>query len=181
MKKLLAVLFLAVVLAGSLSALDWKSYPGGIQPGSWLINAGIGVGSPLYGSIVVPPLTVTLDYALPIGGIPFSVGGMFGFTASKYNGIGFSQGYSYFAFGGRFAYHPNFEVPNLDTYAVLTLGYYYYSWKYSNNYGPSSNSGSFLWGGAIGARYFFTNNVGIFAELGYTAFSVVTAGVTFKF
>jgi hypothetical protein len=173
MKKLVIALILVALIVGSVSALDWQKYPDAVKPGNWLINAGIGFGTYKYGTMAIPPLSVSVDYALPLGGLPFSVGGMFGFSRSDYYGADFT----YLAFGGRFGYHPDFGVANLDPYAVVTLGYYHWSWS-----GPYSglDDGSFLFGGAIGARYFFIPNVGAFAELGYSALSFVTLGVTFK-
>jgi hypothetical protein len=40
---------------------------------------------------------------------------------------------------------------------------------------------AFYYGFNLGARYFFTNNIGAYVELGYNAVSVVNASLTVKF
>jgi hypothetical protein len=184
MKKLVVCLLLAVLIAGSVSALDWESYPDAVKPGNWVINAGIGFGTPLAGSVTIPPLTVIVDYMLPLGGLPFSVGGQFGFTASEWKFPGYSYEYTGLVFAGRFGYHPNFElgIP-LDLYAVLSLGFYSYGGKYKGTGGSTSvvDYSTFLWGIDIGGRWFFTDTIGAFLEVGYNRFAYVTGGISFKF
>jgi hypothetical protein len=106
---------------------------------------------------------------------------MFGFNRSKESYVSSHVDYTYLAFGGRFGYHPDLGVKNLDAYGVITLGYYRRSWKSSLSGSSSFSSGTFLWGGAVGGRYFFTNNIGAFLELGYSALSFVTGGIAIKF
>jgi tetrahydromethanopterin S-methyltransferase subunit E len=191
-KKIGAALVLAFVVGGGVFAVDWAAYPDSIAAGNFIINAGIGFGNPLYGDMVIPPLSVSVDYALPLGGLPFTLGLFGGFTTSKYQysyaGVAYGYTYNYtgIAIAGRFAYHPNFGVKNLDVYAAMALGYYVYSAKaeytnWENLPKPDPKDYSTLyWGFNLGARYFFTGAVGAFMELGYSALSFITAGVTFK-
>jgi hypothetical protein len=77
MKKLsvlICSLALVIGTSASLSALDLTSYPSAFKQGNIAINAGIGLGSfgSVYGNTVVPPISATVDYALPIGNLPFS-------------------------------------------------------------------------------------------------------------
>jgi hypothetical protein len=64
------------------------------------------------------------------------------------------------------------------------LGYYIVSastvatGSYSG-YSGSAGAGTVALGGYIGARYFFTKNIGAFAELG-AGFTYATAGVSVK-
>jgi hypothetical protein len=178
---------------GSVSALDFKAYPNSLEKGNFIINAGIGFGTPLYGDMVVPPISVGVDYALPIGGLPFTIGGLVGFNRSKYEWSFLNYGYTFtytgIAFAARVGYHPDFGVKNLDIYAALALGYYIYTAKaeYTGDwslYGPKTDPTSysrFYFGINLGARYFFVPMFGVFVEAGYSALSYITAGVAIKF
>jgi hypothetical protein len=90
-------------------------------------------------------------------------------------------------FGARGAYHFNF-IEKLDVYAGLTLGYviqsavvtYGSAWDNipKTDYPATS---FFLFGVNIGARYFFTNNIGAYLELGYSGLQVASVGLSVKF
>ena len=70
-------------------------------------------------------------------------------------------------------------APKLDTYAGLILGYHIASFSSNiNGYSGISGSGIDL-GVLLGARYFFTDRVGMFTELGYTL-PFWNLGVTFR-
>jgi hypothetical protein len=193
MKKIFSLLVLAALAAGSLSAFDWKAY-GGIEKGDWLINAGVGFGTPLYGDMTIPPISASVDYALPIAGLPFTVGGYFGINGSKYEYewtvLGETHGYTYtytgLAFGARLGYHPKFfDLEKLDLYANLCLGYYLYTAEaeyhgYDGSGDDPVDYSTFFFATNVGARYFFTPRFGAFVELGYSAMSYVTAGLAVK-
>jgi hypothetical protein len=168
MKKILFSAVLCFVLAGASlfafdPATDLKKYPSAVPQGSFVLNGGIGVGVAA-GGVVVPPISVSGDYALPISGLPFFVGGN---IAAYFGADLFDLG-----IGARFGYHFNFDVPNLDTYAVLTLGF---NMNWAEKFSPG-----FYPGLGIGGRYFFTPNLGAFLELGYINWGFFTAGVTFR-
>jgi hypothetical protein len=173
------VLFLGIA-AGSVSAADFAAYPNAIGQGDIVINAGVGFGTPVYGNMTIPPISVSVDYALPIGGLPFMVGGLAGFNRSKWSGVGYTYTYTGIALAGRFGYHPDLGVKNLNAYTNMSLGYYIYNGKSSNEYSPASYS-RFYWALNLGARYFFTSAIGAFVELGYSELSFVSAGVAIKF
>jgi hypothetical protein len=196
MKGLFRLIFVCLLLAGtaigSAFAFDARAYPDSLEKGNIVINAGIGFGTPLYGDMSIPPISASIDYALPLGGLPFTLGGIVGFNQSKYEWSILNYGYTYtytgIAFGARMGYHPDFGVKNLDAYADITLGYYIYTGKAEYDNWPTgtpkaepSSYSTFLFGGSIGARYFFIPKVGAFLELGYSALSYVTAGVAIKF
>jgi hypothetical protein len=185
-KKILLGLLIGLTLVGSLSAVDWKGYPDPLRENKLFINAGIGFGSGLgSGKLSVPPIQVSADYVLPLGGLPFTLGGMFGFSRYKSEPYGYTYTYTGLAFGARLGYHPDFGVDKLDTYATLTLGYYSYKAKVKTNIAgmPSASSdfSRLLWGPSIGARYFFTPLIGAYAELGWSDFSYINLGVALKF
>ncbi|AEF85580.1 hypothetical protein TREPR_2648 [Treponema primitia ZAS-2] len=192
MKKFLSAIFLCSVISGvsifAFEAEDLKTYPDVTPAGSFAINGGIGINAlgSKYGELTVPPLSVSADYALPLGGLPFFVGGIFGFYASRDSWKEWTTSYEYtglfFDIGARFGYHFNWTVPNLDTYAVATLGVGIESsnLKIAGKNHPDTDP-AVLFGVAIGGRYFFTPNLGAFLELGYSSLSIVTLGVSFKF
>lgn len=83
--------------------------------------------------------------------------------------------------GARGALHYAF-VENLDTYTGLMLGYDIVSFKWKDeawNIGGASSSG-FTWSWFVGARYYFNESFGAFAELGY-GIAVLNLGASLKF
>jgi hypothetical protein len=192
MKKLSLCVLLAACLAGhSLFAIDFYNYGAGLGAGNLLINAGFGLGAPLFGETVVPPLSASVDYFYALNGFPLSFGGLIGLTTSEldfsYGSFGYTYSYSMFTLGARLGWHFDFGIDKLDTYGTLTLGYIFASVKadYTGDWGYTSQSdpvatGSFLFGLNVGARYFFTDMIGAYAEVGYSAFSCVSLGLTLK-
>jgi len=172
------VLIVALIIGAtaSVSALDLTSYPSAFKKGNIALNAGIGLG---YNSFIrtmgIPPLSASVDVAVPIADLPFSFGGIVGFsTSTQYYGIT-PYTYSDINICGRGAYHFNFDVKGLDTYAGLSIGYDIGGTNSPYEVYP----GYFAFGVYIGARYFFNPNIAVFAETS-SVFSYLTAGVTFK-
>jgi hypothetical protein len=194
MKKGFLIMILAVITAGGVFAQTWyDSYAPGIDEAKVFINAGIGFGVSAY-STGIPPISVSADLKLPIK-LPITVGGTAALSTWGYStsaGIPNSEvdvTYMNIGFGVRGAYHFNF-VQNLDTYAGLTLGYIIQTAnvKYGSLYDTSNipridypGVSSFLFGANIGARYFFTKNIGAYLELGYSGLQVISAGLSVKF
>jgi len=107
------------------------------------------------------------------------IGGMIGHTSVKWSD---NWKHSNTIIGVRGALHYAF-VDKLDTYTGLMLGYDIFSTKYYSSYGGGNYSGAssglaFSW--FLGARYYFTETFGAFAELGYGA-AVINLGVALKF
>jgi len=161
MKKLfILILFFC---SFSLFALE-NTYPVIINNGTILINTGVGFGGLFKeeGDMKCPPLTASIDFALPLAGLPFTVGLITGYS-SKANLL------NTFLIASRIAYHQGFNIPNFDSYIVLTLG------------AKVASSDKKVWGGvSLGARYFFLPYLGAFAELGIDAVQVISFGVSFK-
>jgi len=110
------------------------------------------------------------------------IGGTLGYKSNKWESSGWGYKYTYFLIGVRGALHYAF-VDKLDTYAGLMIGYRGSS---SKEIGTPIGVKASSWGGMtsdifVGARYYFTDNVAAFLELGYSWFSVGTIGVSFKF
>jgi len=76
-----------------------------------------------------------------------------------------------------------------DPYIGLGLGYGNFKYKVEDN-DPNYNSenyfaiavpGAFGFTGQLGAKYYFSSNIGLYAELGYLAGSYAQVGIAFKF
>lgn len=169
MKKFhFAILLVIGLLASSQSFAQMA-----IDKGTKFINLGIGVGG--YGYYTG-------------GGVGFNASADFGVTknitvgaVAGYKSYGSIASYNYNSFdiGARGSYHFN-ELLSLgtdkaDLYAGLGLSYYSFSYGgYLDNYGTVYVPIH------IGGRYFFSENVGGFAELG-SSLATLKLGVTFKF
>ena len=128
MKKLFvcaAVMYcLATAPVSSWDASRLTSYPDVMWDGDWLINVGAGIG--YFEDHITVPILLTFEYALPIGGLPFTLGGLVGIfwfdksysTGDPYTGYREENPVTYTSIplGFRLAYHFNFGVDNLDTY-----------------------------------------------------------------
>ena len=173
------VFLAALALIGSVSLANAQEV---FHKGTTAINVGVGLGS-YYNSLSIPPLSVSLDYGVADNLIngnngSISVGGFAGYAASSYSSSVYKTTYSYISLGGRGAFHYQF-APKLDTYAGLMVSYDIASAS-SNNVDTSWVATSGInWTLFLGGRYFFTEKIGGFAELGY-GFYNLNLGVTFK-
>ncbi len=146
-----------------------------IGKGTKFVNVGIGVGGYSYFS----GSGLGLNAALDVGVVDnITVGGVAGYRS-------YGDGVSSFDIGVRGSYHFN-ELANIsndkvDLYAGLGLSYY--SLNYGNTYlrsvGISDSYGTTYIPFHAGARYFFSNKIGGFAELG-SALATLKIGLTFK-
>jgi opacity protein-like surface antigen len=189
MKKVLLVLVLACVMAGGAFADWWDEYAEGVAGSTILINAGIGYGSysglGWSGGLGGLVIDAAIDYALPIEGLPLSVGAYFNMTSADYGDASTYYGHwvrTLLGFGVRPAWHFNF-IPNFDIYAGIGLGWvvytadntYYNTRKYSYDYS------FFDYGGFVGLRWYFLSFMGVYVEAGYTGLTYAKAGLAFKF
>jgi len=177
MKKIFVcfVLIFCIGVGSLFAADDILTFPSPIKPLSPIINLGLGIGSGYLGyAWGFPPLVGTVDVPVDVG-VPLSFG----------VGVGFDNFWlilSRLSINARVALHLNFGIPGLDIYPVFAIGPLFYIWDTSWwGYDSRATAVDFYWGLAAGLRYFFTDNVGIFAELGYTSLTYITAGVTFTF
>ena len=159
MKKLLTILFVTAItfLPFSIQSLYAQSF----QEEDLVINAGIGLGTTFS--------TFNANFGLPIG-----AGIEYGITTLESGSIGFGgdvgfvsgSGITMTTFGIRGSYYftelLELDEPNLDTYAGL--GIYYRNFSYENT--------TIDWGSGayaafhVGARYYFSESVGAYAEIG---------------
>ncbi|MDR2491708.1 MAG: hypothetical protein LBD20_09945 [Spirochaetaceae bacterium] len=190
-KMLVVLLFLLMSVGGGFAQTWYSSYAPGIDSSKVFINAGVGLGLTPIGYLPgVPPISVSADFKLPVK-VPITIGGTATIsTRGQSSGSGdykIDISYINLGFGVRGAWHFNF-IKNLDTYLGLTLGYVIqtadvkYGKAYENSYKPTYDGVSFfLYGFNIGARYFFTKNIGAYFEIGYSGLQIGGIGLSLKF
>jgi hypothetical protein len=171
MKKILLTIVMLRFGMGMLQAqgIDFTEYPELINNGTVFINMGAGYGTAWLNKLRIPPLTLSIDYALPLMSLPFSIGigGTYstekeGPRSSTNLGVNF-----------RLAYHLGWGLDNLDTYALIGMG------AVAGWFDTGVEWDPWFWFGG-GARYFFTSFFGAYVELGYKRIYVVSAGISFK-
>ena len=183
-KRALLVMVLVAALTGGVFAQNWyDSYADGIDGSMALINGGIGLGTTGGYSRGIPPISASVDFLLPID-LPITVGVIGTLSTWKYSpyySSNYSVTYRNIGIGGRGMYHFNF-IENLDVYTGLTLGYVIQNATVSGEYGGTyTGSSFFLFGFNIGARYFFTDLLGAYAEIGWSGLQFASIGVSLKF
>ncbi|MEO6135419.1 MAG: hypothetical protein ABIP35_09715 [Ginsengibacter sp.] len=173
MKKAI-FLCVAMMAIGSLSFAQ----NGAFKNGDKLLNVGIGVNSYYSGGI---PVGASFEVGVTDD---ISVGGNIDFLSSNY-GAGAGAKFTAIYFGARANYHFN-EILNInndqvDVYGGLTLGYRSFSWKdnFGGYLGNAYKSGLYL-GALVGGKYYFTDNIGAFLELGAIGSTNARIGVAFK-
>ena len=147
------------------------------------INAGLGLGVYNAGGL---PIGASVEVGIKNN---IAVGGFVDYAhyGRKYGGYKWS--YNFIYFGGRASYHLGDLLSELgmaegkfDPYAGLSLGVRTASYKdnvgYEDYVSPYSSTSVFL-GGHVGTRYYFSEMVGGFAEVGYGV-SALRLGVTVK-
>ena len=187
MKKLFFTLAVCI-LAGSFASAQSPSF----IKGDNVVSLGIGIGGNLYGwtsgSNVkkIPPISVSFEHGI-VGNLfndencSLGVGGLLAYSSAKWDGGGYGWKSSSIVVGARGAIHYAF-MDKLDTYAGLMLGYHIYSHKWTGDYGgynTSAGASGLAFSFFGGARYYFTNSIAAFAELGY-GYAILNLGVSFK-
>jgi hypothetical protein len=151
------------------------------KKGDNLLNLGIGLNSYYSGGL---PVSAAYEYGVSK---VVSVGGGIDYLSYHYYNANTTYGFSAIYVGGRVSYHFN-ELFNIndkqwDLYGGGSLGYRSFTWsdKYSNG-GLNGYYGNGLFLGVhAGARYYFSQNVGAFLEVGALGSTNIRTGFTFKF
>ena len=181
MRKFLFFKVLVVFL--TLSGFSWNAFAqdDAFKKGDNVINVGVGLGTYFSDkgfSMSVPPISGSFEYGvvdLFDGKGAIGVGGYLSYLLRKSNGDD-SFNVGDFVIGPRGLFHYQF-VDKLDTYAGLMLGYDVVSF---NNKNASLSGSGFYSAFFIGGRYYFTNAIAVFGELGY-GISPLQLGISFKF
>ncbi|MBN2482016.1 MAG: outer membrane beta-barrel protein [Bacteroidales bacterium] len=178
MKKALMITMLGLIMALFIPAAPAKAQI--FDKGDFVLNLGLGIGATYYTGLYYktsfPPVFVSGDYCLreALGPGNLGVGGYMGYNAYKweytYSGGTWGYKYSTFIIGPRGTYHFVDLVDNLDLYGGVLLGARIVTSKefgdyYGYNY--TANSSGVAYSLFAGARYYFTPNFGVMAELGY--------------
>ncbi|WP_080059590.1 hypothetical protein [Spirosoma aerolatum] len=172
MKKIhFSILLVLGLLVGTQSFAQYK-----IDKGTKLINLGIGVGG--YASAGGIAFGGSADFGVAPS---ITVGGQVAYRSWNYGYLGYNDKINYLYFAVRGSYHFN-ELLNLttdkaDLYAGIGLGYESVTYSNSIYSGTSFGSGIYL-PIHLGGRYFFSEKVGAFAELG-TGIAPLMLGITF--
>jgi hypothetical protein len=178
---ILSALVIGSLLTGTAKAQKSAQPITPMKVGSTTLSLGIGVGAEYDGRYYTNPFGTKLAVewglwqagpgVITLGG---EVGGSFS-SASDYDGHHDYKARTIVT-AVRSAWHYGWKVKGLDTYGGLSAGlgfeHYGYPDGYNNNVIP-------VFGGFVGASYFFTPGFGVNAEAGYdiTQFQV---GVIFK-
>lgn len=152
------------------------------QQGTKVLSLGVGLGSAFLGTGLeadLPPIGLSFEYGVSN---KISAGAYAGVATASPAIIGIGEfNMSYFIIAARGSYH-FLTSEKLDPYAGIFVGY--------NNASVSASSSTFgtitasasggIWGIHAGTRYYFTENVGAFGELG-TGIAYLTLGGSLKF
>ncbi|RTQ44872.1 hypothetical protein EJV47_27080 [Hymenobacter gummosus] len=156
--------------------------------GDNVVNLGVGLGSRYSyagsGVSVSPAFSLGYERGLrELGPGTLGVGVYAGYQGAKsdFGGYG-SYKFTDVIVGVRGAFHYPL-VDKLDTYAGLGLGIRHagVKWEGSSTFGGMAASSTGVYSGLfLGARYYFTESIGAFAELGYDQ-SYLKVGLAAKF
>ena len=173
-----------------------------IEKGQVVLDAGVGVGNTVitgdnYTSKLIPlNLDVEVGVAEDLGGVEslsLGVGALASYTQGKYDlSLGDAKAgwrNSATILGAQAALHYNLGVEKLDTYVSLALGYTIVNGKAYGKAGDnkgssdsytSDDASGFYYGISLGARYWFTDLLGVNLEAGY-GLSFLKVGLSFRF
>jgi len=177
MRKLFITIVLCFALVSVSSAQDI------FAKGDIVVNAGIGLINRLNTGTgwktAVPPVMLSGEYGiidkLINGKASIGAGLTLGYSVRKFeHSVAGTYKYSNLALGTRGSFHYQF-IDRLDTYTGLMLGYNIVSGE--GNYSKSD----ILWCFYVGARYCFTKNFAVMAEIGEDNIALITLGVAWKF
>ncbi|MCB8999431.1 MAG: hypothetical protein H6540_05095 [Bacteroidales bacterium] len=182
MKKIIVFLLVCALSVPFLSAQESM-----FGVGDKVVNLGIGLGSTLYSGTYykssVPPVSFSFEKGIKDGVLDkgvIGVGAYLGYSAYKWEYLGYGWKYSNLIIGARGSFHYPL-VDKLDTYAGVLLGYNIATSKeFGTTIGvdPYSGGGLVL-SGYIGGRYYFNDKFAAMAELGY-GISYLNLGLAIK-
>lgn len=172
---------IGVLLSALFLSMMAMAQNGAYSKGDKLLNVGIGLNSYYSGGI---PVGASFEYGVTED---ISVGVNFDYLSRKYRFYGDSYKWTALYFGVRGSYHfntlLNIDNNKVDVYGGATVGYRSFTWKDSftgSGLGNSYDNGVFV-GIFAGGKYYFTDNIGAFAELGAIGSTNFRIGAAFKF
>ncbi len=172
----------AVLFSANTFAQD-----GGFSKGQMDLNIGAGLLPTFYSSSlkqVVPPVSISFEYGVTDN---ISAGLYLGYTSAKEEislyTSSYQWNYTYMIFGARGAYHFKVNNGKLDPYLGVMLGYNKatVTLEGDDDFGTvAPSAGGVAWSLYGGARYRFTDKLGVYGELGY-GISIISLGLNVKF
>lgn len=175
MKKI--VLAFAVIFSLTTTV---QAQNGAFANGDKLLNIGVGVNSAYDRGI---PLGASFELGITDD---ISVGANVDYLSSNYKFGSTKVNFTTLYFAARASYHFNnllkIENEKIDLYAGPSVGYRVFSWNDNayNGLGDSYGSGVYI-GVHVGAKYYFTQKIGAFAEGGDVGSTNGRVGVAFRF
>lgn len=160
------------------------------------IGGGYGIGFTGAGVSQTPALGVHFDHAMgDLGPGTWGLGGAIGYKTLSYKSdvaywnYSYDYKWSYLTIGVRGTWHYNewHGSDKLDTYGGLMLAYRNATFKDNTVYPDGWTGAKYSWSGSgvgfsgiLGARYYFTDNIGAFLEAGF-GYAVLQVGLAAKF
>lgn len=200
MKRVIITMsFMFAMGLGSLTAGSFGfSNTAEVEPmffeGDQVVNIGLGIGSTLYRgshySSGFPPLSVSYEKGFKedfiVEDMTLGIGGYLGYASAKWEASDWGGGtygwkYSSIILGARAAVHYPL-VEKIDTYSGLMLGYNIVSSSSFGDWGgysTSANSSAPILAWYAGGRYYFSDSMAVFGEVGY-GIAYLTIGLTLK-
>jgi hypothetical protein len=146
--------------------------------GSNLLNVGIGLGALGYGGL---PIGASFEHGFTD---KISAGGFFDYLQYNSGYLTYKYSWRIMYFGARGSYHLNeilkLDNEKIDVYAGLGIGYQTFGTSDNLASGYSGYSNRVFLNAHAGARYYFSNSMAAFGELGYGV-AALKLGLTFKF
>jgi len=175
MKKIVLVLTVIFSLAANVEAQN-----GAFNKSDKLLNIGVGVNSAYDRGI---PLGASFEVGITDN---ISVGANVDYLSSNYKFGSSKLNFTTIYLAARASYHFNnlLKIKNekIDVYAGPSLGYRIFSWSDNSNNSLGNAYGSGLYIGVhVGGKYYFTEKIGAFAEVGDVGSTNARVGVAFKF
>jgi hypothetical protein len=183
-KRALILCMMTVLVLPSMTLLAQKPDPV-MDEGSMTIGVGAGPGTDYWGngwSGFGPGIKVFFEAGMwKLGPGVLTLGGEYGFSYFTNNAYdGYKWHLTNMMFGARSAYHYGFDVPGLDCYAGMPLGFGFAMYNYDNYLGKANSTSVFPYVGIFfGTSYFFTDVIGINGEVGYNV-TYANIGMIFK-
>lgn len=160
------------------------------------IGGGYGIGFTGTGVTQTPALGAHFDHCMgDLGSGTWGLGGAIGYKSLSYKlddpfwAYTTDYKWTYLTIGLRGTWHYNewHGSDKFDTYGGLMLAYRSASFKDNSNYPNNWTGVKYTWSGSgvsfsglLGARYYFTDNIGAFAEVGF-GYAVLQLGLAAKF
>lgn len=176
MKKLLTLFAFTLIMF-----ISYQSQAQLFSEGNNVINLGVGFGGVYsygYSATFSPSYNLSFEHGVKVlGPGTLGVGLKYSNISAKYNYTAGSYHYDYKWSNNiaalRVTYHPDFLAgDNWEVYGAADIGLWMWKEKYSTNdpydtydYNTSASSPVIYF--QVGGRYYFTNAIGVFGELGY--------------